>query len=64
MEQINLKNRKKMKNLLFVAFGVFLLLAIRIGVIQFINGNELKKMAYEQQIQQRSINPKEELFMI
>ena len=58
MEQINLKNRKKMKNLLFVAFGVFLLLAIRIGVIQFINGNELKKMAYEQQIQQRSINPK------
>ena len=58
MEQINLKNRKKMRNLMFIAFGVFLLLAIRIGVIQFIKGNELKKMAYEQQVQQRSINPK------
>ena len=58
MDQIDLKNRKKMRNLLFIALGVFLLLTIRIGVIQFIKGNELKKMAYEQQVQQRAINAK------
>ena len=58
MEQISLKNKKKIRNLLFVFSFIFLALIIRIGVIQFINGSKLQSMAYEQQVQQRSINPK------
>ena len=58
MEQISLKNKKKIRHLLFVFSFIFLALIIRIGVIQFINGSKLQSMAYEQQVQQRSINPK------
>ena len=58
MKQITLKNKKKMRNLIFIVFFIFVALIIRIGVIQFINGNKLQIMAYEQQVQQRSINPR------
>ena len=58
MEQITLKNKRKMKNTLFVVFFIFLALIIRIGVIQFVNGKNLQVLAYEQQVQQRAINPK------
>ena len=58
MKSINLKNKKKLRNAMFIAFIVFLALTVRIGIIQFINGKELQSMAYEQQVQQRTINPK------
>ena len=58
MEPINLKNKKKIRNLLFIFCIIFFALIIRIGVIQFANGKKLQSLAYEQQVQQRSINPK------
>ena len=58
MEPINLKNKKKIRNLLFVFCIIFITLIIRIGVIQFANGKKLQLLAYEQQVQQRLINPK------
>ena len=36
---------------------VFLLLIIRLGYIQFVQGSELKTMAYVQQTLDRTINP-------
>lgn len=58
MEPINLKNKKKIRNLLFIFCIIFFVLIVRIGVIQFANGKKLQSLAYEQQVQQRSINPK------
>ena len=58
MDQIDLKNKKKMRNSLFIAFFVLILLIIRIGYIEFIKGEYLQNLAYEQQIQKRSIAPK------
>ena len=58
MNQINLKNKKKMQNALFIAFIILILLIIRLGYIQFFKGEHLQNLAIEQQIQQRAINPK------
>ena len=58
MEPINLKNKKKIRNLLFIFCIIFFVLIVRIGVIQFANGKKLQSLAYEQQVQKRSINPK------
>ena len=58
MEQINLKNKRKMKNCLYLSFIILSLLAIRIGYLQFIKGIKLQELAYEQQVQKRKINSK------
>ena len=58
MISVKLSNKKKMRNLLFIAFLVLLLLIIRVGYIQLVKGKQLSKMAYEQQTLDRSINPK------
>ena len=58
MEQINLKNKRKMKNCLYLAFIILCLLVIRIGYLQLVKGIELQELAYEQQVQKRKINSK------
>lgn len=58
MEPIDLKNKKKMRNILFIAFAILMLLIIRIGYLEFIKGEELQALAYEQQVQERAINAK------
>lgn len=58
MEPINLKNKKKMRNTLFISFIILIMLIVRIGYIQFIEGGELQVLAYEQQVQKRSVNAK------
>lgn len=58
MVQIKLSGKKKMRNTLFVAFIIIILLIVRVGIIQLIQGKELSKQAYEQQTLERSINPK------
>ena len=58
MDSIKLSGKKKMRNFLFIAFTIFILLAIRIGFIQLIEGKELKKLAYDQQTLDRVISPK------
>ena len=58
MEPIDLKNKKKMKSTLFITFLVLFILIVRIGYIQFVKGEELQNLAYEQQVQERNINAK------
>lgn len=55
---MNLSNKRKIRVLLFVFFVVMLLLIIRIGYIQLIQGGKLQQLAYEQQSLNRKINPK------
>ena len=50
MEPIGLKNKKKMRNILFIVFFILVLLTIRIGYLQFFKGKELQTLAYEQNI--------------
>lgn len=58
MVETKLSSKKKMRNTLFVCFLVIVCLITRIGFIQFIQGNELSSLAYEQQTLDRKINPK------
>ena len=46
-----------MRNALLICVGLFSLLIIRIGYIQFIQGEELQTLAYVQQTLDRKINP-------
>ena len=58
MQTINLKNKKKMRNTLFITFIILTLLLSRIFYIEFIQGKDLQVLAYEQQVQKRAVNPK------
>jgi stage V sporulation protein D (sporulation-specific penicillin-binding protein) len=58
MEEISISNKKKMMRIMFVAFVIFTLLTGRIGYIQFVNGAYLQELAYQQQVQERTINAK------
>ena len=58
MISVKISNKKKMRNTLFIIFLILLLLIGRIAYIQFIQGKELKKLAYEQQTLDRAVNPK------
>ena len=55
---MSLTNKKKLLRSLFIVFTVFTLLIIRIGYIQFVQGNYLQELAYEQLVQDRAINAK------
>lgn len=52
---LSLSNKKKLRNILFVALTIIILLAVRIAYIQFISGPELSKLASSQQSQSRKI---------
>lgn len=54
----NITRKKRMKWELFIACFLLLCLTVRIGVIQFAQGEELQAMAYKQQTLDRNINPK------
>ncbi len=58
MEQISLKSKKKLMNSLFIIFIILTLLIGRIGYLEFFKGSELQTLAFEQQSQERAINPK------
>ena len=58
MKQTKLSSKRKMRNTLFILFLILILLLVRIGIIQFIQGKELAEMAYQQQTLERVINPK------
>ena len=53
-----LSKKKRMKREMIIAILLLALLVVRIGFIQFIQGEELKSMAYMQQTLDRNINPK------
>lgn len=53
-----LKTRKVIRNFLIFFLIIIFLLIFRIAWIQFVNGEELQAMAYNQQTLDRKINPK------
>ena len=54
----NLIHTKKLRTLLVITLLLFLILIIRIGFIQFVQGNSLKEKAYQQQTINQIISPK------
>ena len=58
MINTDITQKRRMRNALFVSFLIFILLTVRIGWIQFVQGSELQSMAYVQQNLNRNINPK------
>lgn len=50
--------KKRLRNAIFVTIFVTLALITRIGYLQLIKGDELSKLAYEQQTADRKVNPK------
>ena len=55
---LSLSNKKKLRNTLFGALTIIILLTTRIGYIQFIWGPELSSMASSQQSQSRTVTAK------
>lgn len=58
LSNLNMSRRKRIMYMMFVAFLILVLLTIRIGFIQFVQGSWLSEMAYNQQSLDRQINPK------
>ena len=58
MKNTNIMRKRKLRNMIFIGFSICMLLIIRIGFIQFVQGTELQSMAYMQQTLNRKINPK------
>ena len=58
MEFTGISRKRRLRSILFISFIICMLLIIRIGFIQFVQGSELQAMAYTQQTLNRKINPK------
>ena len=58
MVKMKLSNKKKMRTTMLISFTILILLIVRIGYIQFIQGGKLQQLAYEQQALSRKINAK------
>ncbi len=58
MKSTNISRKRRLRSFLFIAFTICMLLIIRVGIIQFVQGSELQSMAYSQQTLNRKINPK------
>ena len=54
----NISRKKRMLHLLLIAIALLFILMIRVAWIQLINGEQLQKLAYEQQTLERKINPR------
>ena len=49
---------KKLRNIFIIILIIFILLVVRIGFLQFVEGSSLKEMAYKQQSINQIISPK------
>ncbi len=58
LESKNLIHTTKLRTLLIITILIFIFLVGRIGFIQFVQGNSLKEMAYQQQTINQIISPK------
>lgn len=54
----NLIHSSKLKAMLIITVLIFLALIVRIGFLQFVQGNSLREMAYQQQTINQIISPK------
>lgn len=55
---VTISQKIRIKNMLFIVIIILVLLVIRIGYIQFRQGDELRALAYKQQSLDRNINAK------
>ena len=58
MDCVNIKQRRRLRRMLLIILIVFLFFVIRVGFIQFVQGEKLQEGAYEQQTLDRAINAK------
>ena len=56
--EVTLSNKKKLLRTMFCSFFVMTFLGVRIGFLQFHDGEKLQILAYEQQVQQRAVSAK------
>lgn len=56
--EVSLTNKKKMVRTLFIVFSIMTILICKIAYIQFFDGNRMQLLAYEQQVQQRTVSAK------
>ncbi len=54
----NFIHTKKLRVMIFITIIIFVLLIVRLGFIQFVEGNSLKEQAYKQQTINQIISPK------
>ena len=54
----SIKSKKMMLWIIIVSAILLILLIVRLAVIQFVDGNKLKQLAYEQQTLNRKITSK------
>ena len=54
----NLIHTKKLRNIFIVILIIFVLILGRIGYLQFVDGNHLKELAYQQQTINQILSPK------
>ncbi len=57
MLEASLKREKRIRNMLYIVISIFFALILKIGWIQFVQGEELQAKAYTQQTMDRNINP-------
>ena len=50
--------KKRMRNAMIISILAFSFLVVRIGYLQFVEGSELQRKAYEQQTSDRNVSPK------
>lgn len=58
MYKINISTKRRLRRILLISFLIIMVLIIRLGYIQLIDGKRLSNLAYEQQTLDRTINPK------
>ena len=58
MEGVNIKQKRRLRKMLIIVLIFFLCFIVRVGFIQFVQGEKLQEGAYEQQTLDRAINAK------
>ena len=58
MRAVSIKTKKRIRWILIGAISLMLALIAHIAYIQFVQGSDLQKKAYEQQSLERAVNPK------
>ena len=58
MESVNIKQRRRLRRMLLIVLIFFIFFVIRVGFIQFVEGEKLQQGAYDQQTLDRAINAK------
>lgn len=58
MYKINISTKRRLRRILLISFLIIMVLIIRLGYIQLIDGKRLSNLTYEQQTLDRTINPK------